>query len=637
MAPPEVANAGRDALSDALLESNAPGVTFAAEHTEAHAASGAGPSGGGLLPQSSAPAGPDLATPALTISFDGIGDTGWFPPDNGTAAGPTNIVEAVNETLAWYDKSGVQQHTETLQSFFGTSAADTLFDPRVVYDEYNGRFVLIADETNSTAHTSSLYIAVSKDSDPNDGWYKTSFSTTGTDGNGNPEWADYPTLGIDQNATYITGNMFGFNGPGDNAVQAPAPGNSGGLLWIVNKTGLYSGGAISENVYDPGTALGIAGFGIHPAQMYGGESGLSGTFLTQFEQNTAGNDSLDVITVANPLTSPSFSLQQVNLRNVMDAGSLIDAPQAGGGQALNVGDTRIQSAVWRDDHLYLSNDIVPVSGTDAGKTVVQWYEVDTSNLAALSLTQQGGVGGDDLGAGTATFYGHIMVNAADQIAIDFSASSSTLHPGAYYTFWTPGDAAGTVEASQVLQAGLSSYVLDDQFGRNRWGDYSGGSVDPSNDRSFWFSNEYVSSTPNQWATKIGEMALPTVGTHNDFYSDGTSDILWRNDTGDLGTWHIQNGLKIGGSDLGIVPNAWVVNGTNDFDGNSTTDLLWRSNSGDVGTWEIQNGLKSSGTDLGIVSNACTSPVWAISTITAAAIYSGATTMAMSVPGKSRTA
>ncbi|MBV9246376.1 MAG: hypothetical protein JO366_16380, partial [Methylobacteriaceae bacterium] len=78
------------------------------------------------------------------------------------------------------------------------------------------------------------------------------------------------------------------------------------------------------------------------------------------------------------------------------------------------------------------------------------------------------------------------------------------------------------------------------------------------------------------------------------------DILWRKDNGDVGTWELTNGVKSGGTDLGIVSNVWHIAGVGDYYDNGTTDILWRNDNGDTGIWEIKNGLKVGGTDLGIV-------------------------------------
>ncbi|MBV9219279.1 MAG: hypothetical protein JOY94_07670, partial [Methylobacteriaceae bacterium] len=46
----------------------------------------------------------------------------------------------------------------------------------------------------------------------------------------------------------------------------------------------------------------------------------------------------------------------------------------------------------------------------------------------------------------------------------------------------------------------------------------------------------------------------------DYNKDGTSDILWRNDNGDVKTWEMQNGVLLGTTDLGIVGPSWHIDG-----------------------------------------------------------------------------
>ncbi|MBV9701356.1 MAG: FG-GAP repeat protein, partial [Methylobacteriaceae bacterium] len=89
----------------------------------------------------------------------------------------------------------------------------------------------------------------------------------------------------------------------------------------------------------------------------------------------------------------------------------------------------------------------------------------------------------------------------------------------------------------------------------------------------------------------------------DFNADGTTDLLWRSTDGDVGTWELQNGLRAGGTDLGVVPNSWHILGTGNFYAGNTSGILWRNDNGDVGTWQIQNGQRIGGTDLGVVPNA----------------------------------
>jgi len=44
---------------------------------------------------------------------------------------------------------------------------------------------------------------------------------------------------------------------------------------------------------------------------------------------------------------------------------------------------------------------------------------------------------------------------------------------------------------------------------SRWGDYTSLNVDPTDDCTFWYVNEYVqTSGPATWQTRIGAFRLP---------------------------------------------------------------------------------------------------------------------------------
>src|SRR5205823_5328819 len=60
----------------------------------------------------------------------------------------------------------------------------------------------------------------------------------------------------------------------------------------------------------------------------------------------------------------------------------------------------------------------------------------------------------------------------------------------------------------LLRAGAGNYEVTGSGTRNRWGDYSATSRDPSDPGIFWTTQEYVSST-NNWATHIAEIVIPT--------------------------------------------------------------------------------------------------------------------------------
>ena len=79
--------------------------------------------------------------------------------------------------------------------------------------------------------------------------------------------------------------------------------------------------------------------------------------------------------------------------------------------------------------------------------------------------------------------------------------------------------------------------------------------------------------------------------HNDFNGDGLSDVLWRNDSGQVTDWiATPNGSFYGnsGNFLSQLDPSWKVIGTGDFNGDGRVDLLWRSDSGLITNWLATN-------------------------------------------------
>jgi len=424
------------------------------------------------------------------INYDqNASNTGYYniPPDNTGAAGPAHFVLAVNVSIEWYTKAGTQEHSEDLTNFFSsTSPTYGLFDPKVLYDQYNKRFVVIALEEDDANQVSNIHLAVSQTSNPNDGWYfqkiNSQLSISGTE-----TWADFPGLGLSSEALYITCNMFDFSAYSFQASR----------LWILDK-GLYSGGSSTVNVYDPSTSAGLSSqaFTLQPAHMHGTQPDNVGTFMfsTEWSDGT-NNDLIGVFRVDDPLAAaggPSFNVQFLNPGEIHDNSSGVpDAPQSGTSNTIDFGDTRAQTCAWSSNRLLGGFTVNPSSGTDGGQATVFWFDINTTTLSSLTLTQQGNVGGEDIATAAYTGYPAISVNQDGDVAIGFSASASTIYAGAYYTLHTDNEANGVVQASQTLHSGQDYYYRTFGSGRNRWGDYSAISVDPADNLNFWVFNQYA--------------------------------------------------------------------------------------------------------------------------------------------------
>ena len=441
-------------------------------------------------------------TDAIDYDQDGS-NTGYYhiPPDNTGAAGPDHFVLAVNVSIEWYTKTRTQEMSENLTIFFSSTSPNYgLFDPKVMYDQYNDRFVVIALEEDAANKISNIHLAISKTSDPNDGWYfqkiNSQLNIDGTD-----TWADFPGLGVSSEALYITCNMFNFS----NSFEASR-------LWIIDKS-LYSGSSSTVNVYDPSTSAGLSSqaFTLQPAHMHGSQPDGVGTFLFNTEWKSGSDDDLiSVFRVDDPFGAsggPNFNVQFLNPGEIHDNSSGVpEAPQSGTSHTIDFGDTRAQTCAWRDNRLLGGFTVNPSSGSDAGQATVYWFDVNTSNLSSLSLTQYGNVGGEDIAISTYTGYPAISINQDGDVAIGFSASSSSGYAGAYYTLHTDNEANGEVQASKTLHAGQDYYYRTFAAGRNRWGDYSAISVDPQDDLNFWIFNQYAMTRGSSYAGEDGRWA-----------------------------------------------------------------------------------------------------------------------------------
>ena len=76
------------------------------------------------------------------------------------------------------------------------------------------------------------------------------------------------------------------------------------------------------------------------------------------------------------------------------------------------------------------------------------------------------------------------------IALGFSVSGPTIKPTIVFTGRVPTDAKGKMESPKLLVSGGG--VQTSSF--NRWGDYSSMAIDPVDDCTFWYAQEYYKTT-----------------------------------------------------------------------------------------------------------------------------------------------
>ena len=178
-----------------------------------------------------------------------------------------------------------------------------------------------------------------------------------------------------------------------------------------------------------------------------------------------------------------------------------DSPQLGSTVLIEANDARTLDAVWRNNKLWMTFTINPrTPSIDANQATAHWVRIDTTN-GIFTLEAQGSLGGEVFSPQTSTSFPAVALNKQGQVVIGYSASSPTMFAGAHGSLLS-----GTTELPFTVQSGLDYCVRDFNGTRNRWGDYSGISVDPVDD-SFWIFNQFadvrgtsLSGQDGRWGT-----------------------------------------------------------------------------------------------------------------------------------------
>jgi hypothetical protein len=118
----------------------------------------AGGPGGEVNEQPPAPPGkPSHATHQPEASFTGTGDNGTIiPPDTMGAVGPNNVVESLNNNFQIFNRSGALISSVTQTGFWSKVSVSEVFDPRITYDPYNGRWIVAAGANQESTSSAIL-------------------------------------------------------------------------------------------------------------------------------------------------------------------------------------------------------------------------------------------------------------------------------------------------------------------------------------------------------------------------------------------------------------------------------------------------------------------------------------------------
>ena len=442
---------------------------------------------------------------ATLLSFEGINNVnGVLPPDTVGDVGPNHYVQAVNLSFAIYNKSGTRLYgpanINTLFSGLGGSCETTNDgDPIVLYDHLANRW-LISQFSLPYYPRGPFYqcIAISQTPDPTQGWYRYAFQTS------TKKMNDYPHFGVWNDGYYMSINQFQL---GQWAGQGVVVFERDKMLQGQTARMIYF------DLYSTDSNLG----GMLPSDL-DGQVAPTGTpnYFMGIDDDAWGYspDQLQIwqfktdwVTTSNSKFTKVNTLPVAAFDSNMCGGSRTCIPQPGGTNVDAITDRlmyRVQYRNFGDRQVLMANHTVDVDGTDhAG---VRWYELRNTGTG-WSLFQQGTFAPNS----SHRWMASIAMNGKGEIGLGYSISSSTIYPSIFYTGRTSTDPLGQMSQGEGVIVNGAGYQ---NHSSSRWGDYSMLAVDPTDDCSFWYTQEYYAipgggTSGASWQTRIGRFQLTT--------------------------------------------------------------------------------------------------------------------------------
>jgi hypothetical protein len=483
------------------------------------------------------------AIPGPIASFDGLNNTDNFnafggrvnPSDDNGDVGPNHYVQQINLLVRVYSKAGAPLTPPfKLSSLFapigGQCSIQDAGDPIVLYDPLSDRWLLsqfaFASQFAPPYHEC---IAISKTADPAGVYYVYDFITPGN------EFPDYPHIGVWPDAYYMMVHQFTnggpFNGTGVYAFDRkkmlagnPAAGFIYFNLNLASHPEGVGGGLFADLDGLTPPPVGRPGIFAYFTSVDFGDP-ADGIRLFDFHADFAvpANSTFTEPQTTYPAPLPVAAFSLVNPAGRRD---IIQPPPASGvTMALDsIADRFMHRLAYRNFGSYetmVTNHTVgaPASTTfGAFRAGVRYYELRRPLPGGLFfVNEQATYAPAD---GVNRWMASAAMDHEGNIGVGFSVSSTSVFPGIRYAGRLASDPPGGLfQGENLLIAGTGVQTTTN----NRWGDYSGMGVDPSDDCTFWFTDEYYTAASQAtsvagWLTRIGSFKVnpdctaPPMGT-----------------------------------------------------------------------------------------------------------------------------
>jgi len=437
--------------------------------------------------------------PSTSVAFEGMGAglAGFTvqsaPPDTDGDIGPNHYVQIVNSGVTVFSRTGAKLlgpiNTNTLfNGFAGACSTTNDGDGVVRYDRLADRWVIAQFSVNGGNGPFFQCIAVSTTPDPTGSYNRYQFSYNA--------FNDYPKMALWPDGYYTTFNMFPNNQFG------------GSKSCAYDRAKMLTGAVATQECFDTTTDIGgvlasdLDGATPPPAGSPNFQLALDTNRLAFFKMH------VDFATPANAtFVGPTF-ITTAPFTPLCNGATCVKQPGTTV-QLDSLADRLMNRLVYRRfaDHEALLVSHAVTAGTSGG---IRWYELRTPNTP--TIFQQGTYAPD----AAFRWMSSMTFDGAGNIGLGFATSSATISPSVRYTGRLVGDAAGTMgqgEATIVAGAGAQT------GGLTRFGDYSSMNIDPTDDCTFWYTQEYIAANGSfNWHTRVGAFKFAGCGTTtvNDF-------------------------------------------------------------------------------------------------------------------------
>jgi len=448
-----------------------------------------------LAPASPASTSEATAAPAAPfVNFPGNGFANIFPPDTHGDVGPGHYIQVVNANPGvssvfriWNKSGGPLVGPVTIASLWPSGSGPCSvsgFDPVALYDHLADRWLI----SQVAGGFQAQCVAVSQTPNPvTGGWFLYQFLTAGF-------FNDYAKLGVWPDAYYM-GSQRGYPSSGADAWAfdraAMLAGNPASVVRFFNPSTFFLPSDLVGPKPPPAGAPNVFARFVDGAQ-FGGADRLE-LFAFHVDFVTPGNSTFTALPSLN--TAP-FDRNLCNLSLFSNC-----IPQPGTGVLLE------SMTAWPMVALQYRNfgvheSLVVNHTVDVGSTNhagIRWYELRNA-VSGWSIFQQGDYAPD----ADHRWMGSAALDGAGNLALGYSVSNATtVFPSIRQSGRLASDPLGTMTQPE----GRIFNGAGSQTANSRWGDYSALAVDPVDDRTFWYTTEYIPANGN-WETRIASFSLP---------------------------------------------------------------------------------------------------------------------------------